>query len=510
MALVKKFSQIAAAVAAPALTDTLLGVGSGTTDLQYTLAQVQSAYAAADWTWTGSHIFNKNTAAAPANAGGSVLQVVGADSNVARVEADSFGAIAAFTARRANGTNASKTAIASGDQIGAFNYHGYYVTGGPAYSGVQASVQGLATQNWTSTTLGTKVVISTTPNGSTALTTALTIDQDQSATFNSTSALGPLVTVAGVQDVSAAGVLFRATNNSASHGLVTRTELYPFGGQTWWLNDGANSTGTEVGRIVYTTPGGRAGIVFFDGSVASRSDMRHISGGGFDFGSNSGSGTPQIGFRIDPSTARFGSTLPVGWTASNAQTALDTAFSRISAGVAGLGTGAAAATDGYLQLTGVLGQTGVTRFGAADVDTNAAIVAQGQRTQGALAGGTSNQAGKDFTFSVSPGKGTGAGGKYIIQTAPAGASGTSVNAFATGLTVTAPAVNMQPSVVVGNQALATTATDGFLYIPQCAGTPTGVPTAQTGRVPMVWDKTNKIFYIYDGGWLGGTAPGVFS
>jgi len=65
-------------------------------------------------------------------------------------------------------------------------------------------------------------------------------------------------------------------------------------------------------------------------------------------------------------------------------------------------------------------------------------------------------------------------------------------------------------LIVGTAALATNATAGFLYIPTCAGTPTGVPTAQTGTVPMVWDSTNKKFYIYDGSWLGGTAPGVFS
>ena len=50
-------------------------------------------------------------------------------------------------------------------------------------------------------------------------------------------------------------------------------------------------------------------------------------------------------------------------------------------------------------------------------------------------------------------------------------------------------------------ALATTATDGFEYIPTCAGTPTGVPTAYTGHVPMVFDTTNNILYIYDGSWI---------
>jgi hypothetical protein len=48
-------------------------------------------------------------------------------------------------------------------------------------------------------------------------------------------------------------------------------------------------------------------------------------------------------------------------------------------------------------------------------------------------------------------------------------------------------------------AIATNATDGFLYIPTCAGTPTGVPTAYAGHVPMVFDTTNSQFWFYTGG-----------
>lgn len=53
--------------------------------------------------------------------------------------------------------------------------------------------------------------------------------------------------------------------------------------------------------------------------------------------------------------------------------------------------------------------------------------------------------------------------------------------------------------IVGNQALATTATDGFLYVPTCAGTPTGTPTTQTGTAPIVVDTTNNKLYFYSGG-----------
>jgi hypothetical protein len=59
-------------------------------------------------------------------------------------------------------------------------------------------------------------------------------------------------------------------------------------------------------------------------------------------------------------------------------------------------------------------------------------------------------------------------------------------------------------LVIGTAAIATTATDGFLYIPSCAGAPTGTPTSKTGRTPMVFDTTNNKLMIYDGGWIGVT------
>lgn len=56
------------------------------------------------------------------------------------------------------------------------------------------------------------------------------------------------------------------------------------------------------------------------------------------------------------------------------------------------------------------------------------------------------------------------------------------------------------SVQIGRQSLPTTGTNGFPYIPATTGTPTGVPDAVTGMVPMQYDKTNHKFWIYDGGW----------
>ena len=55
------------------------------------------------------------------------------------------------------------------------------------------------------------------------------------------------------------------------------------------------------------------------------------------------------------------------------------------------------------------------------------------------------------------------------------------------------------NIVINTAAIAPNATNGFLYVPSCAGTPTGVPTTFAGRVPIVVDTTNNKLYFYSGG-----------
>ncbi len=53
---------------------------------------------------------------------------------------------------------------------------------------------------------------------------------------------------------------------------------------------------------------------------------------------------------------------------------------------------------------------------------------------------------------------------------------------------------------IGTGALATSATNGFLYLPSAAGSPTGAPTAFAGRVPLLVDTLNNRLWGYNGGW----------
>jgi hypothetical protein len=106
-----------------------------------------------------------------------------------------------------------------------------------------------------------------------------------------------------------------------------------------------------------------------------------------------------------------------------------------------------------------------------------------------------NIAGASLTIRGGESTGSGAGGPIIFSTAAAGASGATIR----NATERARITSTGNVVAGGSVALATTATDGFLYVPTCAGTPTGVPTAITGMAPIVVNTTNNKLYFYSGG-----------
>lgn len=78
------------------------------------------------------------------------------------------------------------------------------------------------------------------------------------------------------------------------------------------------------------------------------------------------------------------------------------------------------------------------------------------------------------------------------------ASQANVIAFHVGTTVQS-FISSAGSHVHGPNGLATTATDGFLYVPTSAGAPTGVPSSFGSRSPIHIDETNGRIYAYYGG-----------
>jgi hypothetical protein len=77
-------------------------------------------------------------------------------------------------------------------------------------------------------------------------------------------------------------------------------------------------------------------------------------------------------------------------------------------------------------------------------------------------------------------------------------TGNSMRFRTNGGTVTPLQLDAAGNALAGIGTLATNATDGFLYVPTCAGTPTGAPTAKAGYAPIVVDTTNNKLYFYSG------------
>lgn len=95
---------------------------------------------------------------------------------------DGFNQNPGIILRTALGTMAAPTKTTSGTPLGVIGYGGYQQTTN-AFTGQKVRISASATEDWTSTSNGAKLVFETTPNGGTTLTTGLTIDQDQSTIF---------------------------------------------------------------------------------------------------------------------------------------------------------------------------------------------------------------------------------------------------------------------------------------------------------------------------------------
>jgi hypothetical protein len=199
-----------------------------------------------------------NNATVPANnpspPTGTLLHLTGADGTFPTVMLDGFGEHGELYFRRADGTSASPTAIQNVDALGSWACFGY---NGSAYTTRSAVVTFVATENWTSSSNGTQVIINVTPNGGGTLSTALTIDQDLSlkqtgATFYSQGAntqIGSAYSLASTD-------VFIVANSS---GTLTLTLGTPATGRQIWIRTITANTVVSAGSNVVPLAGGSAG-----------------------------------------------------------------------------------------------------------------------------------------------------------------------------------------------------------------------------------------------------------
>jgi hypothetical protein len=202
------------------------------------------------------YVLNANAAAAPTSTpAGAIQRFIGADAGAYQmIVVDAFGGKPALRLRRANGTGAAPTAIASADTLGEVEFTGYYTSGGTAYATLGGAVRGEATQAWTSAAQGTRLVFQTTPNSTATPVDVFWIGQDGSAL-----AKGPIGYNTGV---GAGGSITQLTSrttgvtlNTACGQITLFSAASSSSGQQFTLTNsfiGAN----DVVVLSVTSPGG--------------------------------------------------------------------------------------------------------------------------------------------------------------------------------------------------------------------------------------------------------------
>ena len=165
------------------------------------------------------------------------------------------------------GTFASPQAPQTNDSLGKFELAGYGTTSSDGYA--QASYEGVATEMWGATARGTKVLFKVTPNTTTTQVTALTIDQDSSATFAST-----------VAATSFSGSGSNLTGVIKTSAPITKTADFSVGStDAWLINNKTGSTCTvtlpspsaNTGRVLYFINYQNQSLVSASSNVVSRS-----------------------------------------------------------------------------------------------------------------------------------------------------------------------------------------------------------------------------------------------
>lgn len=157
------------------VTDGVAGSGANNpakSDLRGLGATIEG-YFAAPWTLSANTTVTTPTAA-PA---GYVQRLMGASANANQFHLiDGYGGIPGLRTRRANVTSSAESAIQNNDVISTWDVYGFGATG--MSSGARAQIRVVATQTWTDTAQGSKIILATTANGGTTLTDRLAIDQD--------------------------------------------------------------------------------------------------------------------------------------------------------------------------------------------------------------------------------------------------------------------------------------------------------------------------------------------
>ncbi len=381
------------------------------------------------------------------------------------------------------------------------------------------------------------------------------------ATFAAPGAIGSGTPSTGAfTTLSASGVITSTLSTGtapftvASTTVVGNLNVSQLLGSTWaapgTIGSGTPSTGafttlSATGVITSTLATGTAPFTVASTTNVANLNASSLSGATFASPGAIGGGTPSTGaFTTLSATGVITSTLATGtapFTVASTTVVANLNASSLS-GATFAAPGAIGSTTASTALFTTLGASGVASFTntteASAIGTASVVLSGGLTsakkilatgniaTSGTMIAGALAVASGTAGFYLK--QGTNTAQEYGIRFVHAGsdadyfqvgydvntALGTEANTLAfysTQLSGYAFAVGRNgkcssaSSFIVGtNAAIATNATDGFLYLPSCAGAPSGTPTAITGKIPTVYDSTNNFLYVYNGGWKKST------
>jgi hypothetical protein len=178
---------------------------------------------------------SKNSASPAAITGTSYLNIVGANSESPKLNFDAYANLNTIIFRRANGTQASPSALVSGDQMGNFAVFGY---GATSYTTTNRGfISFNADENWTDSAQGSRIAFATTTAGTaSAATERMRIDSSGNLLFN--SGYGSVATAYGCRAwvnfngtgtvaIRASGNVTSITDNSVGNYTVNFTTAMP-------------------------------------------------------------------------------------------------------------------------------------------------------------------------------------------------------------------------------------------------------------------------------------------
>lgn len=289
-------------------TTVLNGVGSTHSGIIYDNAGIVGSTA----TSAAALVINNSGSTIAASPGFGVWQFYQPNSSnggLAITQAGSGGANLTFGS--ASGTLSSPTAVTTSSTLMQILVEGY---DGSAFN-IGAEIFALPTQTWTGSARGTKIVMATTPNGSTTTATAVTIDQDKSITvvgnfaanaINSTPVGGTTPSTGAFTTLTASGGINSTAIGASTPSTGAFTSLSATAINSTPIGQTTAALGSFTNLTAKYTTAGVAPLTIYSGAVATYALVSQGSAGIQIYGQSVGA-TPQNGASIQINSSLNGS-----------------------------------------------------------------------------------------------------------------------------------------------------------------------------------------------------------